>query len=114
MTFNEYQKKSRKTALYTNIDKNIIGNHILYPTLGLAGETGEFIEKIKKIIRNKNGVFDEQDKETLKYELGDILWYLAQLATDLDLGLDDIAESNLNKLLSRLQRNTINSEGDNR
>lgn len=114
MTFNEYQKKSRKTALYTNIDKEVIGSHILYPTLGLAGETGEFVEKIKKIIRNKNGVFDEEDKESLKGELGDILWYIAQLATDLGLELDDIAKSNLDKVLSRLERNAINSEGDNR
>lgn len=114
MTFNEYQKKSRKTALYTNIDKEVIGSHILYPTLGLAGETGEFVEKIKKIIRNKNGIFDEEDKESLKGELGDILWYIAQLATDLGIELDDIAKSNLYKVLSRLERNAINSEGDNR
>ncbi|MCX8035340.1 MAG: nucleoside triphosphate pyrophosphohydrolase family protein [Candidatus Dojkabacteria bacterium] len=114
MTFKEYQNKSRKTALYTNIDKSVIGNHILYPTLGLAGETGEFVEKIKKIMRNKNGVFEEQDKDALKGELGDILWYIAQLATDLGLELEDVAESNLEKVLSRLERNTINSEGDNR
>ncbi|KKS53989.1 MAG: putative pyrophosphatase [Candidatus Magasanikbacteria bacterium GW2011_GWA2_42_32] len=90
------------------------GQNFIYPTLGLAGETGEVAEKVKKILRDKNGVVDEQTKESLKKELGDVLWYLSQLATEFDLSLDDIADTNLKKLLSRLERGKIGGDGDDR
>lgn len=109
MTFAEYQKTSRRTALYPNVDNNYI-----YPTLGLAGETGEVAEKIKKVIRDKGGVVSEVDQEEIKKELGDVLWYVAQIATELKISLEDIAGHNLEKLLSRLERNQIGGSGDNR
>ncbi|KKR99065.1 MAG: hypothetical protein UU49_C0011G0001 [Candidatus Magasanikbacteria bacterium GW2011_GWC2_41_17] len=109
MNFNDYQKLSQRTALYKDKGRNFI-----YPTLGLAGETGEVAEKVKKILRDKNGVVDEQTKESLKKELGDVLWYLSQLATEFDLSLDDIADTNLKKLLSRLERGKIGGDGDDR
>jgi len=109
MNLEEYQTKSRKTALYPNIGKNFI-----YPTLGLAGESGEVAEKIKKVIRDKNGIADEETKEAIKKELGDVLWYVAQLATELGLSLDDIAENNIVKLASRLERGVLQGSGDNR
>lgn len=109
MNFEEYQEKSRKTALYPNVGQNFI-----YPTIGLAGETGEVSEKIKKVIRDKDGIIDEEDKDAIKKELGDVLWYVSQLATELGLSLDDIAENNIKKLYSRLDRGVISGNGDNR
>ena len=109
MTFDEYQNKSRKTAIYPKVGENFV-----YPTLGLAGETGEVAEKIKKVLRDKNGVISEETKVELNKELGDVLWYLSQLASELKISLDDIAESNIEKLYSRLERNKLSGEGDNR
>ncbi|MCX6798151.1 MAG: nucleoside triphosphate pyrophosphohydrolase family protein [Candidatus Falkowbacteria bacterium] len=109
MTFNEYQVQSRKTALYPNLGANFV-----YPTLGLSGESGEVAEKIKKILRDKGGLIGETEKEEIKKELGDVLWYVAQLATELKLDLDEVAETNLKKLFSRLERGAIGGNGDNR
>lgn len=109
MTFLEYQKNSRRTALYPNVNNNYI-----YPTLGLAGEAGEVAEKIKKIIRDKDGSVGKEDREELEKELGDVLWYISQIATELKINLEDIAANNLEKLLSRLERNKIGGSGDNR
>ncbi|HPN54419.1 MAG TPA: nucleoside triphosphate pyrophosphohydrolase family protein [Candidatus Moranbacteria bacterium] len=109
MNFEEYQKKSRKTALYPNV-----GNNFIYPTLGLSGEAGEVAEKIKKVIRDKNGIIDDETKELIEKELGDVLWYVSQLATELNLSLDKIAEKNIEKLYSRLERGKIQGSGDNR
>ena len=109
LTFSEYQKKSRKTAIYPNKGKNFV-----YPALGLAGETGEVIEKIKKIIRDKKGKVDKEYKEEIKKELGDVLWYIAQLCTELKISLEDVAKTNLEKLYSRMKRGKLHGEGDNR
>ncbi|HEX7586561.1 MAG TPA: nucleoside triphosphate pyrophosphohydrolase family protein [Patescibacteria group bacterium] len=109
MNFENYQKKSRKTALYPEVGKNYI-----YPTIGLAGETGEVSEKIKKVIRDKGGKIDDETREMIKKELGDVLWYVSQLASELGLSLDDIAEKNIEKLYSRLERGKLQGSGDNR
>jgi NTP pyrophosphatase (non-canonical NTP hydrolase) len=109
MTFEEYQKISRKTALYPDLGKNFI-----YPTLGLAGESGEVAEKIKKILRDDDGIVSNEKREELKKELGDVLWYLAQISTEFNLSLEDVAQFNIEKLQSRLQRNMIHGSGDNR
>jgi len=109
MEFKEYQEKSRKTAVYPNKGKNFI-----YPTLGLAGEAGEVAEKIKKVLRDKNGVIDNETKEMIKKELGDVLWYVSQLATELGLSLDDVVGSNIDKLYDRMKRGKLKGSGDNR
>lgn len=109
MEFSEYQKKSRETAIYPDADSNFI-----YPTLGLCGEAGEVAEKIKKVIRDNNGIVGEETRRALKKELGDVLWYVAQLATELGFSLDEVAQENLEKLFSRLERNKINGDGDER
>ena len=109
MDFHDYQTKSRKTAGYP-----AIGHGVIYPTLGLANEAGEVAGKIKKVFRDKDGQISEETREALKAELGDVLWYIAQVATELNLSLDDIAESNIAKLYSRLERGKIRGEGDNR
>ena len=61
MDFDNYQIEARKTAIYPDKDKNFI-----YPTLGLVGESGEVAEKIKKILRDKNGKFDYESKTAIK------------------------------------------------
>ncbi len=109
MNFNDYQTKSRKTAGYP-----AIGHPVIYPTLGLVNEAGEVAGKIKKVFRDKEGKISEETREALKAELGDVLWYLAQVATELELTLDEIAEHNIEKLYSRLERGTIRGDGDNR
>ena len=109
MTFEEYQKESRKTALYPNRDNNFI-----YPVLGLCGESGEIAEKIKKVIRDEAGIVSEQKKEEIKKELGDVLWYISQIATELDFSLGAVAKLNIEKLQSRFERNKISGSGDNR
>jgi NTP pyrophosphatase (non-canonical NTP hydrolase) len=110
MTFEEYQKQSRFSAQYP-----ILGSGVVYPTLGLAGETGEVVEKIKKIFRdNKGGVADEASLLAIKKELGDVLWYMAQIATELNISLDDVATHNMEKLKARVERGTIHGSGDER
>lgn len=109
MIFEEYQKKSRKTALYPNKDNNFI-----YPVLGLCGESGEIAEKIKKVIRDEGGIVSESKKEEIKKELGDVLWYISQIATELGLSLNAVAKLNIEKLQSHLERNKISGSGDNR
>jgi len=109
MNFSEYQKKSRKTAIYPEKDKNF-----LYPAFGLAGEVGEVIEKLKHVWRDKNKVIDNKMKKLIMKELGDVLWYLAQLATELGFSLEKIAILNLKKLSSRQRRGKIFGNGDNR
>jgi NTP pyrophosphatase (non-canonical NTP hydrolase) len=105
-TFDSYQEEASKTAIYKN--------KLIYPVLGLTGEAGEVANKVKKILRDKDGKLDIDDKDSICKELGDVLWYLAACATDLGLDMNDIAVKNLEKLNSRAERNTISGDGDNR
>ena len=109
MNFADYQTKSRKTAKYP-----AIGHPVIYPTLGLANEAGEVAGKIKKIFRDKNGIIGDDERAALRGELGDVLWYLAQVCTELELSLDEVAGHNIEKLYSRLERGKIGGDGDNR
>jgi NTP pyrophosphatase (non-canonical NTP hydrolase) len=109
MNLSDYQTRSRVTAKYPPI-----GHAVIYPALGLTNEAGEVAGKIKKIFRDKGGEFGDADRAALAAELGDVLWYLAQVATELDLSLDDIAQHNLDKLMSRLERGKIGGDGDTR
>jgi NTP pyrophosphatase (non-canonical NTP hydrolase) len=109
MNFTDYQTKSRATAKYPVIEHGVI-----YPTLGLVNEAGEVAGKIKKIFRDKDGVIGEAEKEALKSELGDVLWYIAQVCSELNLSLDEVAEANIEKLLDRQARGKIQGDGDNR
>lgn len=108
-TFNIYQRESRKT--WGVIPMN---HPIVYPTMGLVNEAGEVAGKIKKIFRDREGVISDNDRQELKKELGDVLWYLTQICTELDLTLEEVAEANLVKLFSRLERGTIRGDGDER
>ena len=109
MELNHYQSESRKTALYPDV-----GSNPIYPTLGLVGESGEIADKVKKVLRDKNGLFDKESREAIKYELGDVLWYISQLSSELGYELEEIASANLQKLNSRKIRGKIQGSGDNR
>ncbi|KKU70419.1 MAG: hypothetical protein UX94_C0006G0014 [Parcubacteria group bacterium GW2011_GWA2_47_21] len=90
------------------------GSKFLYPVLGLAGESGELLNKVKKIFRDKAGKIDAETKESVISELGDVLWYVAQIATEFETPLADVAKCNLEKLKSRAHRGKIGGEGDKR
>lgn len=106
-TFDTYQQQSRKTWNLVHTDHPIV-----YPTLGLVNEAGEVAGKIKKIFRDKGGQIGEEERQALKGELGDVLWYLTQICTELDLTLEEVAAYNLEKLLDRLERGVIRGDGD--
>lgn len=108
MELSEYQRLSRRTAEYPR------QAWLAYPALGLAGEAGEVAEHAKKAIRDDGGEVSDQRREAMSKELGDVLWYVAQIATELDLDLDQIAQGNLEKLLSRQQRGVLSGSGDDR
>jgi NTP pyrophosphatase (non-canonical NTP hydrolase) len=108
MTLNEYQQKALTTKGYG------AGNNIIYPTLGLTGESGEVADKVKKVLRDNNGEFTDEIKLEIAKELGDTVWYIAALADDLGFTFQEIAEMNLAKLSSRKARGVISGSGDNR
>jgi NTP pyrophosphatase (non-canonical NTP hydrolase) len=109
MLISEYQELSRRTATYPGA-----GDNIVYPTLGLAGEAGEVAEKVKKLLRDDGGVLSADRRDALAGELGDVLWYVAQVATEAGLDLDEIAQGNLDKLRSRQRRGVLSGSGDRR
>lgn len=109
MDFQEYQKRAEETAEYP-----IIGARFVYPALGLANEAGEVAGKIKKIFRDDGGVVTPERLDSIKKELGDVLWYLAATSSSLGLSLEEVAELNLSRLQSRKERGVIHGDGDNR
>ncbi len=129
MNFDEYQEAAASTAVYPENAK------VIYPALGLSSEVGEVAEKVeaavsntlkmvkhsgeiagrvKKIIRDSDGIIDEDRQGEIAKELGDVLWYAAALASDLGLNLGDIARANVAKLASRKERGKLQGSGDNR
>jgi NTP pyrophosphatase (non-canonical NTP hydrolase) len=112
--FSEYQEKAHRTSLNTQYGEDDRMGRLIYPTLKLAGEAGEFGEKVGKLLRDKGGAIDSEDRAALADELGDVLWYAAEIATVLDVSLSDIAERNIEKLHSRAQRGVIQGSGDDR
>lgn len=107
----EYQELANKTAIYPN--RNTF-NGLLYCILGLNGESGEVTEKVKKIMRDQNGIIAQVDKKEIEKELGDALWYLSQICSELKLNLEDVAKLNIEKLYSRKERDVLHGNGDNR
>ena len=102
MSLNRYQERAAEFAGYPDEHK------IVYPTLGLVGEAGEIANKVKKVIRGDGAL----DKNSIALELGDCLWYIADLAKNLGYSLEDIAHLNLNKLSDRKARNALKGDGD--
>ena len=106
--FNAYQRNASRTAIYPD------EHRILYPALGLAGEAGEVANKVKKLIRDGIENKPEDWREQIASEIGDVLWYCAQLATDLNLTLGMIAAQNEVKLSARKDAGVLGGSGDKR
>ena len=111
MNLNEYQQKAILTAIYPSRG-SLWG--MIYCTLKLNGEAGEIAEKVGKILRDDNGKISDEKRMDLIKELGDVLWYIANLADELSVSLDDVANINLEKLAQRKANNTLHGSGDNR
>jgi NTP pyrophosphatase (non-canonical NTP hydrolase) len=109
MDFLRYQFLAKQYAIYPNI-----GTNYEYPLKGLFSEVGEVADKFKKIERDKNNIRTTEDDLAIGKELGDCLWYISQLASELDLNLDVIAQDNLAKLQKRMDENKLKGSGDNR
>ena len=106
--FNSYQRSAASTAIYPNQHK------ITYPALGMAGEAGEVANKVKKLIRDGPDNRPDTWREDIASEIGDVLWYCAALANDLNLTLGMIAAQNLAKLQERKAKGTLSGSGDTR
>ena len=109
MDFNKYQSFTKKIAIYPKVGKKFV-----YPTLGLLGEAGEIAEKVKKIFRDGKSRVSRQDIAEIKKELGDVLWYVSQVASEFGIALNDVAKDNIKKLSSRKARGKLHGNGDNR
>ena len=110
MTLYEYQKQALTTVTNSQDQTHMILRFVL----GLVGESGEVAEKCKKWMRDGNMHLDMLDRQDMTKELGDVLWYIATLADQLGISMDEIARVNLDKLQSRASRGVIEGSGDNR
>lgn len=107
-TFKEYQALTITTAIYPR------DRALEYLGLGLASEAGEVAGKIKKVIRDSDGIVTELARNSLFQELGDVLWYVSELCNELEIDMETVANYNISKLKSRQTRNVLGGEGDNR
>lgn len=112
MNLNDYQTQVATTAIYPDAGQGT-ALALAYVGLGL-GEAGEVQGKIKKVIRDDGGVLDEAARINIAKEAGDLLWYVARLASEISIPLDVIAEMNLGKLSSRKERGVLGGSGDDR
>lgn len=108
INLNQYQREALKTAIYPKADA------LLYTVLGLNGEAGELAEKAKKMIRDDAGILYEERRLAMIKELGDVLWYVATTAKELNVTLEEVAQANIDKLKSRQERNKLQGDGDER
>lgn len=108
MDFANYQWRTGHTAIYPK-DKALE-----YLSLGLVSEAGEVAGKVKKIIRDHDSVMTNEMNENLQAEIGDVMWYIAQLCTALGTSMGTVARKNVDKLAKRQQSNTLSGDGDNR
>lgn len=94
---------------YGDISPQLMGQ-----VLGLAGESGEVLEKFKKLLRDQQGRMTDADRAEILKELGDILWYVNAVSHLLGSSLEEVARLNNDKLASRADRNQLHGSGDNR
>ena len=116
LDFNEYQKKAHETADYPSgtIGKDRHTVDYIYPALALSEEAGEVAGKFAKAVRDNQGVLDGERRLQIEKELGDVLWFVAELCTVLNVDMGSIAQINLDKLASRKARGVIHGNGDDR
>ena len=110
MDFDEYQSRTSDTIVESENASILLARM----ALGLTGESGEVAEKVKKVLRDNNGVLTPEIAQQIAAELGDVLWYLARLSDMCGVNLTDIAKQNLDKLKSRQLRDQIKGSGDDR
>lgn len=109
LSFEHYEARAGETARYPGRGSG----SLVYPVLGLNGEAGEVAEKLKKIIRDREGVVGDERASLIK-ELGDVLWYVAACCHELDVSMAEVAQANLDKLASRSSRGVLHGSGDDR
>lgn len=108
-SFEEYQQLAYSTAIYPNK-----GSSWFYPVLGLEGEAGKVAEKFKKILRDDDGKISVEKRKEIGKELGDVLWYINAVCSEIGLKLEDVASDNIEKLFDRRKRGKLSGSGDNR
>ena len=113
MNMVDYSQQALSTDLFERTD-DIASPAMLEKVFGLCGEAGEVAEKFKKLLRDKGGQATDEDRRELAKELGDILWYINSVGSYLGYDLEQIAQMNLDKVLSRKQRGQTQGSGDNR
>ncbi len=113
MRFDEYQEEVKKFDLFEQTN-NVLEPAFMAKILGLPGEAGEVSEKFKKIVRDKGGKISNEDKDEIVKELGDVTWYVATIARYLGVLFSEVAEGNIDKLSSRMERGKLHGRGDNR
>ena len=113
MDFNDYQAAAAKYDTFEAVP-DLKDPSFVAKVFGLCGETGEVTEKFKKVLRDKNGKLSPEDKKEITKELGDVLWYLSAIARYMGVEFQEVAETNLDKLQSRFERDKIHGMGDNR
>jgi NTP pyrophosphatase (non-canonical NTP hydrolase) len=104
MEFDNYQTRAAETAIYPT-------GSLTYLALGLNGEAGEVAEIIKRMVRKQEDLSPEQ-RDRLVLELGDCLWYIANMARELEVSLETVAKRNIEKLFSRKARSALEGSGD--
>lgn len=113
MTFDDYQKEALKTAFVSPKHKGTLMEQTIW-AMGISGEASEVLEKWKKIVAYKDGEIGDEERELLKKELGDVVWYIAVMADSLGFSLDDVMQLNVDKLKDRQKRDVIKGVGDTR
>ncbi|DAZ90104.1 Uncharacterised protein [Mycobacteroides abscessus subsp. bolletii] len=114
ITLDEYQRRAAETAIYPGADDTSSVDGLAYVAMGLVGGAGEIANKVKKVLRDDGGVLTDDARMRIMFGLGDVLWYVAQTATQLGADLDSIAGINIAKLASRSERGTLQGAGDTR
>ena len=110
LKINDYQKEAHKFAFYMGLEN---GDY-RYPVMGLAEESGEVSGKFAKAVRDNNGIIDEERKQAIKKELGDVCWFVSEITTLLGFTLEEVMQGNLDKLTSRKERGVLHGSGDDR
>jgi NTP pyrophosphatase (non-canonical NTP hydrolase) len=114
MQLSDYSAQAISTDLYDRDGLPLDSHAMLEKVFGLVGEAGEVADKFKKILRDKDGIATDDDKKELMKELGDVLWYVNSVGLYLGYTLEEVAQHNLDKVLSRKERGVTRGSGDNR
>lgn len=109
LTFEQYSRGAAATRVYPGSGG---GMGLAYAVMGLAGEAGELANQAKKVLRDDGGILSDERREKMAAELGDVIWYVAAVAHELGVDLEDAALANLVKLRLRAQRGTLQGDGD--